>query len=830
MNIYFREPRLNFGTFAEFLVRLVSYLSYVVLSAGTLILLFSDLNSSKWLAILIALFLADRLRHFGEAEKHLNELKGENVNLASVLTPAAYKTINYALRKSLLTGQNFHLVLFQQLLKRGDAREAFRRLDIPFNEFDSKLAGFLNGINPVKIERAELLKSIETLIMAAYKIAIATNEKFIEPRNLLAAIPLGGNSETLKLFELFNLEGLDIQEAIIFGRFGRYFSGVRRLPAVLGGFANRPNFMRHRIMNRAWTARPTPTLDKFSRDLTDLARQEKVGFLIGHEREFNELLNIISRPGKPNALLVGEPGIGKSTIIFHLAFRMVKDKVPQTLFDKRLVSLEIADLVANAPPDVIAGRLQEIAREVIAAKNIILFIPNIHDLFRTAQNRSLSAIDILLPIVKNEAIPVIGETYPREFKQFIEPRSDFLEQFEVLNIEEISEAEAVEFLIYNSLILEKEFKVFITFRAVKKAVELAHRYFKNKPLPGSATDVLKRALGRVSQTGLKRLTEEILIEEVQKLSKIPIQKAAADETEKLLNLEALIHERLINQDPAVKAVSNSLREYRSGLSRKGGPIASFLFVGPTGVGKTELAKILAKVQFGSPDTMERFDMSEYQDKASIFRFIGTPDGERTGALTDAVLEKPYSLILLDEFEKAYPDILNLFLQVFDDGRLTDSLGRTVDFQNTIIIATSNAHSDFIKTEIEGGKKIEEISEELKKRLTSFLKPELLNRFSDVIVFRNLNKQEILAVAKILVKEVVQTLKETHGIDLEIQDSALQKISELGYSPVFGARPLRQVISEKIKSVLAEKILRKEITRGSKLECVFENGEFQFNPL
>ncbi len=818
---------MNFGTFAEFLIRLVSYLSYVVLSAGTLILLFSDLNSSKWLAILIALFLADRLRHFGEAEKHLNELKGENVNLASVLTPAAYKTINYALRKSLLTGQNFHLVLFQQLLKRGDAREAFRRLDIPFNEFDSKLAGFLNGISPVKVERAELLKSTETLIIAAYKIAIATNEKFIEPRNLLAAIPLGGNSEVLKLFELFNLEGLDIQEAIIFGRFGRYFSGVRRLPAVLGGFANRPNFMRHRIMNRAWTARPTPTLDKFSRDLTDLARQEKVGFLIGHEREFGELLNIISRPGKPNVLLVGEPGIGKSTIIFHLAFRMVKDKVPRTLFDKRLVSLEIADLVANAPPDVIAGRLQEIAREIIAAKNIILFIPNVHDLFRTAQNRSLSAIDILLPIVKNEAIPVIGETYPREFKQFIEPRSDFLEQFEVLNIEEISEAEAVEFLIYNSLILEKEFKVFITFRAVKKAVELAHRYFKNKPLPGSATDVLKRALGRVSQTGLKRLTEEILVEEVQKLSKIPIQKVAADETEKLLNLEALIHERLINQDPAVKAVSNSLREYRSGLSRKGGPIASFLFVGPTGVGKTELAKILAKVQFGSLDTMERFDMSEYQDKTSIFRFIGTPDGERTGTLTDAVLERPYSLILLDEFEKAYPDILNLFLQVFDDGRLTDSLGRTVDFQNTIIIATSNAHSDFIKTEIEGGKKIEEISEELKKRLTSFFKPELLNRFSDVIVFRNLNKQEILAVAKILVKEVVQTLKETHGIDLIIQDSALRKISELGYSPVFGARPLRQVISEKIKSVLAEKILRKEITRGAKLECVFENDGFQF---
>ncbi len=829
MKFYFREPRLGFGTFAEFFVRLVSYSTYAVLSAAAVVLLFAASNSSKGFGILVALFLADRLRHFGEAEKHLNELKGESVNLALVLTPAGYKAINHVFRKSLLTGEDFYLLLLRELLKRGDAREAFRRLDIPFDEFDSKLAGFLGGVAPVTPGRAELLEAIESLVLAAYKIAAATNEKFIEPRNLLAAISLSGNPAVLKLFELFNLAEADIQEAIIFGRFGRYFSGVRALPAALGGFANRPNFLRHRIMNRAWTAKPTPTLDKFSRDLTDLARQEQVGFLIGHSREFAELLSVISRPGKSNALIVGEPGIGKSTIISHLAFRMVKDKVPKALFDKRLVSLEIADLVANAPSEVIAGRLQEITREIMAAGNIILFIPNIQDLFRAVQN-SLSAIDILLPIIKSEAIPVIGETYPREFKQFIEPRSDFLEQFEVLNIEEISEAEAVDFLVYNSLILEKEFKVFITFRAVKKAVELAHRYFKNKPLPGSAVDILKRALARVSQTGLKRLTEDILVDEVQELSKVPIQKTTAAETEKLLNLEAIIHERLINQDPAVKAVSNSLREYRSGLARKGGPIAAFLFVGPTGVGKTELAKILAKVQFGSSEEMRRFDMSEYQDKTSIFRFIGTPDGEKTGALTDAVLEHPYSLILLDEFEKAHPDILNLFLQVFDDGRLTDSLNRTVDFQNTIIIATSNAHSDFIKTEIESGKKIEEISDELKKRLTTFFKPELLNRFSDIIVFRNLNPEEILAVAKILVKEVIDALKETHGIDLAFADSALQKISELGYSPVFGARPLRQVIADKVKSVLAEKILRKEITRGDKLECVFENNEFQFQAL
>jgi ATP-dependent Clp protease ATP-binding subunit ClpE len=245
------------------------------------------------------------------------------------------------------------------------------------------------------------------------------------------------------------------------------------------------------------------------------------------------------------------------------------------------------------------------------------------------------------------------------------------------------------------------------------------------------------------------------------------------------------------------------------------------------VGKTELAKLLAQAQFGSKEAMHRFDMSEYQDKQSIFRLIGTPDGERTGALTDAILEKPYSLILLDEFEKAHPDILNLFLQVFDDGRLTDSLNRTVDFQNTIIIATSNAHSDFIKNEIEKGKAVEDIAETLKKSLTNYFKPELINRFSDVIVFRNLRLEEINQITVFLIDEIAEVLRQSHGIELKIDDSAIKKISELGFSPVFGARPLRQVISEKIKGVLAEKILKKEVGRGDTIEIIFENDSFQF---
>jgi len=252
-----------------------------------------------------------------------------------------------------------------------------------------------------------------------------------------------------------------------------------------------------------------------------------------------------------------------------------------------------------------------------------------------------------------------------------------------------------------------------------------------------------------------------------------------------------------------------------------------LFVGPTGVGKTELSKILAKLQFGSENAMIRFDMSEYQEKQTISRFLGAPSFNVSGALTDSVLQKPYSLILLDEFEKAHPDILNLFLQVFDEGRLTDSLGRLVDFQNTIIIATSNAHSEFIVKNLEAGQPIEAIADELKKKLTSIFKPELLNRFSDVIVFRNLELQEIKSIVQIQLNDLAKSLKETQNIGLDFEEGAISEIAELGYNPVFGARPMRQVISSKIKSRLSEKILKKEIGRGNSLKVSFENNDFQF---
>lgn len=835
IDFYFKEPRLSLNIFSRRLARIIIWVVYIILIASTFGFLFltSGLYRFRWLGILLALFLINRLWHLGQAERSLIELKKIflsakiKINLAGYLAPAAFNLIENAFSRASLIGGDFNLLLLKELFNGRDVQEAFQRLEVSIPEFSQKLEEHLKDSTSQRFQPRELLEKIEKLIFKAYEEAVLTNESFIEPRNVLVGLLATDNAELSKLFNLFSLSPDDLREALIFGRYRRTLTGLKRLPASLGGFISRPFNVRRRIVNRAWTSRPTPALDKFSLDLTDLARSEKIGFLIGHEEEYKRLVDILSRPDKPAVLLVGEPGVGKTTIISHLAYQIIKDRVPAALFDKRLVSLELGSLVAQAKPEELSGRLKQIIEEILRAGNIILFIPDIDNLVKTSGEFFLSAGDILLPVIQSGAFPVIGATYPREYRQFIEPQSDFAAAFEIIRMAEISEADAVKILIYESLILENQSRVKIKFGAIKQAVVLAHRYLRSKLLPASAAEILKEALANVQNQRRKILEIDDVATAVERRTKIPIQQAGPQETEKLLNLEELIHQRLINQEEAVKAVSRALREYRSGLSRKGGPIAAFLFVGPTGVGKTELSKILTKLQFGSPELMLRFDMSEYQDKQSIFRFIGTPDGKTPGSLTEAVSQKPYSLILLDEFEKAHPDILNLFLQVFDEGRLTDNLGRLVDFQNTIIIATSNAHSEFIKSEIEQGKIMESIAEELKKKLIDYFKPELLNRFSAVIVFRSLKLEEIVAITKLNLNDLAKTLSETHGIELRFDDSVIQKIAELGYSPVFGARPLRQVISDNLRSVLAEKILRKEIGRGNVVELLWENSEFKF---
>lgn len=830
--LFLENPRLKMNIAGQFILKSIASCGYVLFVIAIFTFLLSDIKWLFWLGILGLLFLADNLFHSRQADSSLTLINFKNagsfkINITQYLTPASFSILEQARNEAFTLNKNFFLCLSKFLFNNRDIQEMLARLDVQPKEFEQKINNLLEkNILAIKNTKEILFNQIENLLKKAFEISLSNNEKFIEPRDIFVALSFIGDGGIARIFNLFSISGEDVEKTLVFARFRNKIKLFRQAPVVLGGFANYPYKIRHRIMNRAWTARPTPNFDKYAVDFTDFARGQKLGFLIGHKEEYERLVDILSRQSKPNALLIGEPGSGKETLIAHLAFEIIKDKTPAQLFDKRLAALSIGNLISNASPEEISRRLNNIIEEIVLAGNIILYIPDIHNLIKTSGFQQLSAADILAPIINSDAFPIIGATSPREFKS-IESLSDFSSAFEIIRINEINEDEAIKLLTYDSIILERQYKITISFGAIKQAVVLAHKYFRQKLLPASAEDLLKEALANASQKKNKILRADDVIAIVERKINIPIHQATKQEAEKLLNLENIIHQRLIDQEEAVKMVSSALREYRAGLSRKGGPIAVFLFVGPTGCGKTELSKILTKIQFGSENMMLRFDMSEYQDKQSIFRFIGSPDGKMAGVLTEMIIQKPYCLILLDEFEKAHPDILNLFLQVFDDGRLTDNLGRVVDFTNTIIIATSNAHSDFIKTHIEARTPIETIAEELKKKLTDYFRPELLNRFSNIITFKTLSASDIELIAKIQLQDLAQSLKETNGISLIFDEMTIKKIAELGYDPVFGARPLRGVISKKLRSVLAEKILKEEISKGGSVKTILENEEIKF---
>ncbi|MEK7508006.1 MAG: ATP-dependent Clp protease ATP-binding subunit [Patescibacteria group bacterium] len=826
--IFFRDPRLLMTLPGRFTVRVAGYVGHLVLSFAALTFIISDIASIRLCGLLLILFLGDRLIHFREADLPLTELPRDgNINLARYLRPKAFVVLETGLDKSFITGRDFLLEIIHESIGLPEISEALRRLDVSSDEFKQKTEEFLESSKEkTAISKEDRLALTESLVREAFAHALTEGHRFIEPSDLFSAMSTINDDFVKRLFGIFEISGGDLDKALIFAS-ARAASVGGILPASVGGFSlGSHRLIRHRIMNRAWTSRPTPTLDRYSLDFTDIARTGQIGFLIGHKEEYERLVTTLARPINPNTLLVGESGIGKEAIVRHLAMKLIKDDVPPALFDKRLVTLEISSLVAGAPPEELNLRLKNIIEEILIAGNIILYIPDIHNIVKTSGTAFISAADALMPVIMNNDFPVIGATYPKEFKEFIESRSDFVGAFEVIYVSEITESDAEKLLSYESIILERQFKTTISFGAIKKAVSLARKFFHNKFLPSSAEEILKSALIDTQKAGKKMVGPAEVISAAEAKIDIPMHEAGAVESKRLLNLEDIIHERIVGQEEAVKAVSEAIREYRSGLSRKGGPIASFLFVGPTGVGKTELAKTLAKIQFGSEKLMVRFDMTEYQDKQSFFRFIGSPDGHVSGALTDAIIQKPYSLILLDEFEKAYPDILNLFLQVLDDGRLTDNLGRTVDFANTIIIATSNAHSDIINEALNKGETMSDISEYLRRKLTDVFKPELLNRFSKIVIFKNLLPKDLEKVVALYLNELAAGLVE-QGITLEFDASVITQFARLGYDPAFGARPLRRVIDEKLRSPLSKKILEKGLPRGSIARVVMNGDEVEF---
>lgn len=569
-------------------------------------------------------------------------------------------------------------------------------------------------------------------------------------------------------------------------------------------------------MNRAMTAQKTPLLDRFSEDLTLMARNGYISPIAGREREMNALLQAIES-GRRSVVLVGENGVGKGALIEHLARRMVEEDVPPELFDRRLVSVNLAQVIAGGEPGLAAERLLAMLHEVGMSGNVILALHGIEALIGGGPGPMDLAEAFAGELDKGYFI-AIGTTTPQSWTQYLERRSLGAKLIKVV-VPPLEAEETLRVLMAKSGLIEYQQKVFFSFAALDRAAFLALRYMYDVASPECALDVIREAaVAARKERGEKTIvTAEDVARVIRDKTNIPVEAATESEAQKLLVLEQELHRRIIGQEEAVTAVAQAMRRARAELREGKRPIANFLFLGPTGVGKTELTKALAAEYFGSEKSMVRLDMSEYQDAPSVARMIGAPGDQRGGLLTEAVRHNPFTIVLLDEVEKAHPDILNLFLQVMDDGRLTDGIGRTVDFTNAVVIMTSNAGTAFIQTEVAKGSPISAIKTALlEKELKGIFRPEFLNRFDGVIVFKPLTFDDVTQIAWLLMNGIARRLEEK-GIFFQAEDEAVEELARSGFDPLFGARPLRRVIQDKVDNALADLILRNQLGRRDKVK-------------
>ncbi|MBU1179523.1 ATP-dependent Clp protease ATP-binding subunit, partial [Patescibacteria group bacterium] len=564
-------------------------------------------------------------------------------------------------------------------------------------------------------------------------------------------------------------------------------------------------------VNRAMTSVRTPILDRFSEDITMYAKRGAIDFCIGRKDVLGKIFRVIEG-GSKGVVLVGERGVGKSAIIDGIAELMIKEDVPKQFQDKRLVRLSLSEILGGATSEEAGEKLMSAISEAHYSGNIVLDIPNLEYF---VSGEGMSVVALLADELKKSNMPIVASTTPEGYRQVVEGTA-LASIFEKVEVPEPDTNLAIQILEAESGEIEFKTSVYFSYDAIASAVKLSDKYLRERYLPEKAMEIIKESAQYAFNKRGKGsvVSGEDVAHIVSEKSKVPVSALTETEKDKLLKLEEVIHERIIGQREAVDAVSRALRRARAGMHSGGRPIANFLFLGPTGVGKTELAKTIAEVYFGNENTMVRLDMSEYQNKESVRRMIGGKGEE--GYLTQAIRRTPFALLLLDELEKAHPDILNLFLQVMEDGRLTDGKGRTIDFTNIILIATSNAGSDFIAKQIRAGAKVPAIKEQLvEEKLGEYFRPEFLNRFDGVIVFRPLEAQEIVKIAGLLVKKVAKKI-EAKGIELILEDAALQELAKLGFDPKFGARPLRRVIAREVEDRLANMLLGGKVKRRDKI--------------
>ncbi len=642
----------------------------------------------------------------------------------------------------------------------------------------------------------------------------------------------------------------------------------------------------------------TPTLDSLARDLTAMAKEEGLDPVIGRSKEIERVIQVLSRRTKNNPVLIGEPGVGKTAIAEGLAQQIIANEVPETLRGKRVMTLDMGTVVAGTKyRGEFEDRLKKVMDEIRQAGNVILFIDELHTLIGAGgAEGAIDASNILKPSLARGELQCIGATTLDEYRKYIEKDAALERRFQPIQVDEPSIDESI--LILKGLRdrYEAHHRVTITDEAIEESVKLSDRYISDRFLPDKAIDLIDEAASKVrlrSYTippNLKELeakleetrkekdaavqsqefekaaslrdSEQRLREELEGLKKewkekqgqentevttediaqvvaswtgIPVSKLAEEETERLLKMEEILHQRVIGQEEAVKAISKAIRRARAGLKDPKRPIGSFIFLGPTGVGKTELARAVAETLFGDEDAVIRIDMSEYMEKHATSRLVGSPPGyvghDDGGQLTEKVRRKPYSVILFDEIEKAHPEVFNILLQVLEDGRLTDSKGRTVDFRNTAVIMTSNVGASELKrnkylgftTETEG-QEYKDMKEKVMGELKKSFRPEFLNRIDEIIVFHSLEKKHIQEIVSLMAETLTKRLKE-HEIEFVLTDAAKAKIADEGYDPEYGARPLRRALQKHVEDRLSEELLRGTIQKGQKVVLDVKENEF-----
>lgn len=590
------------------------------------------------------------------------------------------------------------------------------------------------------------------------------------------------------------------------------------------------NLIRKGSLGKEWASGYTVTLDKFSTDLTENIKRYGFSEIIGHEKEMDAIERILSRGEINNVLLVGEPGVGRNSIISAISEKSFLGKLRPEVSHKRFVYLDLASVATQTESqEELEFTLEKIFQEVIQAGNVVLIIENFHDYLRRVTGPGIINVSgIISRYLHFPEFQIIALTTFSGLHKYIEQNPSVLSLFGKVEAKEISRRETLMVLEEITLSLEQKHRLFVSYPALRDIVNFSDKYLQEDPFPKKAMDLLDEIMVYVGSTEDKIVMPKHVAKIFSDKTEIPVGEAGTQEKEKLLNLEELVHKRIINQNMAVSGISSALRRARAEITSQKGPMGTFLFLGPTGVGKTETAKALAEIYFGSERKMIRLDMSEFQAIKDIPRLIGSPGEE--GLLTTKVREDPFSLVLLDEIEKAHPNILNLFLQVLDEGHITDGLGRKVSFKNTIIIATSNAGYLIILEAMEDKVSFDEIENKLLDYIfkNKIFRPEFINRFDGMIVFKSLTKDNLVKIAGLLLSKIKRDLAKK-DIEFIVTTGLKKKIVELGYSPKFGAREMKRVIQDNVENILAEALLRGNLKRGDSVEVDSEEFKLIVNP-